>query len=194
MSIRTIRAAAGLVLALALAWVAIPGTGADASPSSDSAPSRSSAIVEASVSDPVTMPLIGTAPVYSPSPYADAPRDLSTPPAPEPAPAPAATPAPAPAPAPAAPGSIRAIIQRHFGAAAVRAEAIARCESSLNPNAVSRTNDHGLFQINISHRAQFEAVTGAPWSAIYDPELNTIYAKWLYDREGWSPWSCSRRV
>ncbi len=107
-------------------------------------------------------------------------------PAPEP-------PAPAPAPA-AAPGSIDAILQRHFGAAAGRAKAIAQCESSLNPNAVSRTNDHGLFQINISHRAQFEAVTGAPWSRIYDPELNTIFAKWLYDREGWSPWSCSRKV
>ena len=43
-----------------------------------------------------------------------------------------------------------------------RAQAIAQCESHLNPNAVSPTNDHGLFQINIVHRGQFESVTGAP--------------------------------
>ncbi len=184
MSIRPIAAFAGLVLALALAAVALPGTGAEAS-----------AVVEASVSEPVTMPVIPSAPDFVPSPYANARRDLSTPaspPAPVVAPTPA-PPAPAPTPTPA-PGSIDAILQRHFGAAAGRAKAIAQCESSLNPNAVSRTNDHGLFQINIAHRAQFEAVTGAPWSRIYDPELNTIYAKWLYDREGWSPWSCSRKV
>ena len=182
MRTRTIFAAAGALLALALAALAIPGAGAEAS-----------TVVEASSSEPVTMPVIPSAPDFVPSPYADAPRDLSSP-APSPAPEPIAAPQPAPAPVPAAPGSIDAILARHFGAAAGRAKAIAQCESSLNPNAVSRTNDHGLFQINISHRAQFEAVTGAPWSSIYDPELNTIYAKWLYDREGWSPWSCSRRI
>lgn len=91
----------------------------------------------------------------------------------------------------AAPGSIDEIIQRHFGAAAPTARRIARCESSYDPRAVSPTDDHGLFQINAVHRGQFEAVTGAPWSAVYDPELNTRYARWLYGQQGWSPWSCA---
>lgn len=89
-------------------------------------------------------------------------------------------------------GSLEAIIQRHFGDAAPAAIRIARCESGMNPNAVSPTNDHGLFQINIVHRGQFEAVTGAPWSSVYDPELNTIYARHVYAQQGWSPWTCAR--
>lgn len=88
-------------------------------------------------------------------------------------------------------GSLEAIIQRHFGSAAPAAIRIAECESSMNPNARSATNDHGLFQINIVHRDQFEAVTGAPWSSVYDPELNTIYARHLYAQQGWGPWTCA---
>lgn len=89
-------------------------------------------------------------------------------------------------------GSLEGIIQRHFGDAAPAAIRIAQCESGMNPNAVSPTNDHGLFQINIVHRGQFEAVTGAPWSSVYDPELNTIYARHLYAQQGWGPWTCAR--
>lgn len=88
-------------------------------------------------------------------------------------------------------GSLEEIIVRHFGSAAPAAIRIAECESSLNPGAVSATDDHGLFQINIVHRGQFEAVTGAPWSSVYDPELNTAYARHLYAQQGWSPWSCA---
>jgi hypothetical protein len=88
-------------------------------------------------------------------------------------------------------GSLEAIIQRHFGSAAPAAIRIARCESSMNPNAVSATDDHGLFQINAVHRGQFEAVTGAPWSSVYDPQLNTIYARHLYGQQGWGPWACA---
>lgn len=87
-------------------------------------------------------------------------------------------------------GSLEAIIQRHFGSASSAAIRIAQCESGMNPRAVSSTNDHGLFQINIVHRGQFEAVTGAPWSSVYDPELNTIYARHLYGQQGWGPWAC----
>src|SRR5690606_33006282 len=88
-------------------------------------------------------------------------------------------------------GSLEAIIQRHFGSAAPAAIRIAQCESSMNPNARSATDDHGLFQINIVHRGQFEAITGAPWSSVYDPELNTIYARHLYGQQGWGPWTCA---
>ncbi len=67
---------------------------------------------------------------------------------------------------------------------------IADCESSMDPNAVSRTNDHGLFQINAVHQADFERVTGQPWSAVYDPYWNSVFAKHLYDTQGWQPWTC----
>lgn len=89
-------------------------------------------------------------------------------------------------------GSLEAIIQRHFGDATPEAIRIAQCESGMDPNAVSPTDDHGLFQINIVHKDQFEAVTGAPWSSIYDPELNTFFARHLHARQGWGPWSCAR--
>jgi hypothetical protein len=85
-------------------------------------------------------------------------------------------------------------IDQLFGAAAPEASRIAMCESTMNPGAVSATNDHGLFQINAVHRGQFEAVTGQPWSAVYDPYWNTVYAKWLYDHQGWSPWACRKAL
>jgi hypothetical protein len=85
-------------------------------------------------------------------------------------------------------GAINAV----FGPVAPQATKIAQCESGLRPDAVSPTNDHGLFQINIVHRADFTRVTGQPWSAVYDQLQNTRYAKSLYDRQGWAPWTCKR--
>lgn len=189
MRIKTLAATAGLALALTLAATGAAGKGADAGTVVGAQADRTS---------PVTAAL---GPVgghrYSRSPYANQARVIWVPvplaPEPPPTPEPAVAPAP-PRPAPAAPGSIGAVIERHFGAGAARATAIARCESGLNPSAVSPTNDHGLFQINIVHRGQFEAVTGAPWSAVYDVELNTRYAKWLHGQQGWGPWVCSRKV
>ena len=70
------------------------------------------------------------------------------------------------------------------------ASRIAHCESTMNQHAVSPTNDHGLFQINIVHKADFQRVTGQAWSQVYDPYWNTYYAKWLFDRQGWGPWTC----
>jgi hypothetical protein len=83
-------------------------------------------------------------------------------------------------------GTINAV----FGTAAPQAMKIARCESDLNPSAVSRTDDHGLFQINIINKADFTRVTGQPWSAIYNTYYNTRYAKVKYDELGWEPWLC----
>jgi hypothetical protein len=79
-----------------------------------------------------------------------------------------------------------------FGPVAPQATKIAQCESGLRPNAVSPTNDHGLFQINAVHKAEFSRITGQPWSAVYNPVHNTRYAKVLYDRQGWAPWTCKR--
>ena len=82
---------------------------------------------------------------------------------------------------------------------AAQARRVAGCESGrdgrsfhlVNPAARSPTNDHGLFQINAYYHAhQFEVVTGQPWSRIYEPFWNAVYAKWLYDQQGWRPWTC----
>ncbi len=89
-------------------------------------------------------------------------------------------------------GSVDEIIARHFGPLAGQARAIVHCESKGDPGAVSATNDHGLFQINHVHRAKFTEVTGQPWSAVYDPEHNTRYAKFLHDEAGWRPWTCRK--
>jgi hypothetical protein len=90
----------------------------------------------------------------------------------------------------AAPTTVAAVITAVFGVLAPEATKIARCESGLRPTAVSPTDDHGLFQINAVHKANFTTVTGQPWSEIYNPMMNTRYAKWLYDRQGWAPWAC----
>ncbi len=71
-----------------------------------------------------------------------------------------------------------------------QAERVAWCESEMKPWARSPTNDHGLMQINAIHRATFERVTGQPWSQVYNPFWNAVYAKNLHDRKGWQPWTC----
>jgi hypothetical protein len=85
----------------------------------------------------------------------------------------------------------QAWIQDVFGPEADAATRVAACESGLNPTAVSSGGgNHGLFQINNVHESTFTSVTGQPWSAIYDAGWNTKFAKYLYDRQGWAPWSC----
>ena len=199
-----IRALAGLALALVLAAFAAPTRQADAGlePTVEVAaagepvvfdlldldldlptPAPRTAAVEAASAEAVAAAMADLAEVEAAVAYV---AEV------EAAEAAAAAPAPQPAPAPAPAGSIDEIIARYFGPAAGQARAIAACESKLDPNAVSRTNDHGLFQINIVHQGDFQRVTGRPWSAVYDPEANTAYAKWLYDQQGWGPWACRR--
>ena len=77
------------------------------------------------------------------------------------------------------------VIASHFPAGEVStACAVMMCESQGNPNAISPTNDHGLFQINVVHRNSFD------WSRRYDPHVNTAYAASLWGRKGWQPWTC----
>jgi hypothetical protein len=79
-----------------------------------------------------------------------------------------------------------------FGGLAPQATRVARCESGLNPAAVSPGGGNwGLFQINRVHAGQFQAVTGQPWSQVLDPYANARYARWLYNTSGgWGPWAC----
>jgi fused signal recognition particle receptor len=89
-------------------------------------------------------------------------------------------------------GSVEEIIHRWFGASGAKAVQVARCESGLNPGAVSAGGgNHGLFQINNVHRGTFESVTGQPWSAVYSAEANTRFAHWLWSQQGWGPWACA---
>lgn len=70
---------------------------------------------------------------------------------------------------------------------------VADCESSLNPRAYNPNGGYyGIFQISKRyHQAAFERVTGRSWgSSIYSAYYNAQYARDLYDRQGWSPWSC----
>lgn len=69
------------------------------------------------------------------------------------------------------------------------ARSIMMCESGGNPNSVGDKNtayrSYGLFQIR--------ALPGRPspeWLLV--PENNISYAYSLYQKSGWSPWTCSR--
>lgn len=69
----------------------------------------------------------------------------------------------------------RPLVQKYFGSAAPAAMIVMTKESGCNPNAVSATNDHGLFQLN-----------NMP---IYEPEANirAAYAKYVSPRRGSTP-------
>jgi hypothetical protein len=99
--------------------------------------------------------------------------------------------------APGSPGAVPRspaldAISVNFGSLAPQATRVAQCESGLDPAAVSPGGGNwGLFQINLVHASQFQAVTGQPWSAVLDPYANSQYARWLYNQSGgWGPWSC----
>ena len=64
---------------------------------------------------------------------------------------------------------------------------IVTCESNWNPNAVSRTDDHGLFQINRIHLQPGGVGYGMD---PYDPKQNIQIARALYEQSGWYPWVC----
>jgi hypothetical protein len=87
---------------------------------------------------------------------------------------------------------VEAALQRWFGDVYAKASDVVWCESRRDPNAVSPGGgNHGLFQINNVHRSSFEQVTGVAFEdGVYDPDLNSRFARWLYDQQGWEPWAC----
>jgi soluble lytic murein transglycosylase-like protein len=76
-----------------------------------------------------------------------------------------------------------------------KAVRVARCESGLDPTAVSPGGGNwGLFQINTVHKATVQQL-GYSWSQINDPYVNARVARYIYDDaartgSGWQPWSC----
>lgn len=102
---------------------------------------------------------------------------------------PVAIPRAQPAPPPA-PGTVQAIIAEVFGPHASAATGVARCESGLNPGAISRGGGNwGLFQINKVH-ARRVANMGYAWEDLLDARVNSIVAKSIFDESGWGPWAC----
>ncbi len=138
----------------------------------------STAVVEAAVSEPLVVP----APV---PPVAVAPAAPPAPIAARRAPTPAA-----PAPTPPAPGSVEAVIAEVFREHAASAIGVARCESRLNPGAISRGGGNlGLFQINTVHRARVQRM-GFQWEQLLDARVNALVARSIFDEQGWRPWAC----
>lgn len=67
-----------------------------------------------------------------------------------------------------------------------QASAIIKAESGGNPKAVSRTNDHGCFQMNRGYQS---------WGrAVYDPTFNAKVAYRMYCARGWRPWTTARKL
>jgi soluble lytic murein transglycosylase-like protein len=84
-----------------------------------------------------------------------------------------------------------ALVARYFPPSQVaNAMTIIKYESGGNPNALSQTNDRGLFQINAVH---IKRVNG-DLSALFDPETNVKVAYAIWSEQGWSPWSTAWRL
>lgn len=73
-----------------------------------------------------------------------------------------------------------------FGEAGETAVKVARCESSLNPQAKNKTSSaRGLFQI-------MQSWHGIDQKWLFNPHINILVAKQLYDEQGLAPWEASR--
>jgi len=67
------------------------------------------------------------------------------------------------------------------------AVAIAQCESTLRPDAISWTGESfGLFQVHSLHAYRWPDF----WESWSDPVRNTEYAFELWSEHGWAPWDC----
>jgi membrane-bound lytic murein transglycosylase MltF len=84
----------------------------------------------------------------------------------------------------------RPLVSKYFGSKTDEALRIMACESGGNPNALSHTQDRGLFQINQCHRAK----VGGNLNALFDPETNVRVAYQIYGGVSWRPWVCSHKV
>jgi hypothetical protein len=89
--------------------------------------------------------------------------------------------------------SLEQLIVENFGPVADQAIAVAKCESSFNPKAISPgRGSWGLFQINWYAHADRVAAMGYRWGQLLDPAVNVTVAKTVYDDAGgWGPWECA---
>lgn len=82
---------------------------------------------------------------------------------------------------------LRCVVRIGFGSQANNAMRVAACESVWQPNAVSRTGDYGLFQIN----RQWNSEGWRMGANIFDPVWNTRIAYYFYKTRGWGDWTCA---
>lgn len=72
---------------------------------------------------------------------------------------------------------------------------ILACENyKLNPEAISATGDHGLWQINRRWQEERVIKMGYTWQDMYDPHINTIIAITIFNEQDWVPWSCRKYI
>lgn len=123
----------------------------------------------------------------------------------EPTPKPIVEPTPTPKPEFTIEGYIREV----FGEHAEEALIIADCESKMNPEAHGDTallvvngkdivgDSIGLFQIRTGgkdfNRARANGMSPDEFREwMWDAKSNIEYAKEIFDRQGWSPWTCKK--
>lgn len=92
----------------------------------------------------------------------------------------------------------RVYLRKYFGKDATTMEKVVMCESGLDPRR-SHTNkpglgaDFGLYQINDKwHKDRFEKMYGVPFEVgVYDLDLSSKYAKFLFDHNRYDSWVCA---
>ncbi len=84
------------------------------------------------------------------------------------------------------------LIRQTFPETPDKAVRVARCESTLDPTAVSPDGANwGLMQVNVVHKA-LAARMGYSWAQMLQAGPNLAVARAVYDRAGgWGPWSCA---
>lgn len=88
-------------------------------------------------------------------------------------------------------GRMESYVEEKFGQHADRAKKIIQCESSWNEKAVNNSNrngsnDKGLWQINSIHKISD--------ACRLDYRCATDFARKLFDRQGFNPWVCHRKL
>jgi len=187
------RLVVGGILALGTALLGLSGTSGGGSGTQAAVVRAQGATPPATITFPAD-PTTSTTTTTSPATTVPPPQPVGFAVAVDPAPAPAPpAPAPAAAPAPASGDAVLDAINQYFGDVYDQAVAVARCESGLDPNAVSSGGyNWGLFQINVVHKSRVEAM-GYSWDQILDPYVNAAVARSIYDDAGgWGPWGCRR--
>lgn len=84
------------------------------------------------------------------------------------------------------PKNVDEIIEFVFGKNANQAKKIAKCESGYNHKAKNKQSSaRGLFQV-LAYTHEIDD----KW--LYNPMINTLVARELFNASGWTPWEASR--
>ena len=161
---------------------------ADPAPAAAADPTPATAVADPAAQTPVTVPDLTAAPAPPAQTPAAGAGNVTSPDQ--------ATPVPA---------ALYRLLLDTFGPAEVsNALAVARCESSWNPSAAGKVNpdgsrDWGLFQLNdhgtlqeaLAASGHAAATVAAAQEAALNPAVNVAAAKTVFDRRGWTPWTCA---